>query len=127
MSPEIWREEDLEGYASDVWSAGVCLYIMLTGNMLYGKPDDLSYKCLVKGETYRLLAHYEKRGATQISQEAKDLLAGLLHPDQHGRLTVEEIKNHTWMRMETHNRDIEQEQSQPESECKKECNQAIPM
>ena len=38
LAPEVVREEDSDPFASDIWSLGVCLYMMLTGRPLYSSP-----------------------------------------------------------------------------------------
>ena len=39
LSPEVVREEGCDPFASDVWSLGVCLYMMLTARPLYSSPS----------------------------------------------------------------------------------------
>ena len=83
MPPEAYRDGSY-CTASDIWSAGVTLYQMLTG----GKP--FSYKELTPA-----LEHVHS--FPDISHDAIDLLVRLLQPDHHKRPTASEILDHPWL------------------------------
>jgi hypothetical protein len=84
-SPEmIYR--DYLGPEVDVWSAGVCLYRMVTGYLPFkNSTNTLSGKLTVPIEEEEYL-----------SEECKDLLKKILNPDPQQRYSLNEIKEHAW-------------------------------
>lgn len=96
VCPEIAREEIFDGYAADVWSLGIILYIMLTVTPLYASPDDQAFGMIVNGDLDMLLDHYESLGL-KVSPLVRDLVSGMLHLDVNSRLTLEELARHPWV------------------------------
>jgi len=126
MAPEILlssKEKGYEGFPVDIWSAGISLYIMLSGTLPFNykkkkkhknneeedddeeeeeeesisssksksKKDDDNFE-LQYNIVYKEPKHIEK-----ISDEARDLLKGLLNKDPKKRFTCEQILNHPWL------------------------------
>jgi serine/threonine protein kinase len=89
MAPEIIKNAGYKGFPVDIWSSGVALYIMLTGNIPFnrGKIHDLQYNIVNK----------DINPIEGISNEAKNLIEGLLNKDPNKRLTAEDILNHPWL------------------------------
>jgi len=73
IAPEILLDKGYEGFACDIWSAGVVLYAMLYGTVPF-KANNMSelQKIIIRGK-YTL--------GEGISKEAKDLLQKLLERD----------------------------------------------
>jgi len=89
MCPEIFNFQPVFGELADVWSIGVCLFIMLTGKAPFRFPsnDDLNFVRL----------YYEKDfSRCEISDEAKDLLSNILCPSDQ-RYKIADILRHPWM------------------------------
>ena len=80
IAPEILRDKGYEGYQVDVWSAGVVLYAMLYGTVPF-KANNMSdlQKLIIK-------ARYTLKD--DISEEARELIGGLLERDPQKRLTI---------------------------------------
>ena len=128
MAPEILlssKEKGYEGFPVDIWSAGISLYIMLSGTLPFNyknkkknknneeedddeeeeeeeesisnskskskKNDDDNFE-LQYNIVYKEPKHIEK-----ISDEARDLLKGLLNKNPKKRFTCEQILNHPWL------------------------------
>ena len=127
MAPEILLSSNKKGYKGfpvDVWSAGIALYIMLSGTLPFNikknksgnlkkniensdnsensdeNDDDIS---LSNNNNYNLqysIVHKKPKRIEKISNEARDLLQGLLNKDPNKRLTIDEILNHPWLKSE---------------------------
>ena len=122
MAPEILlstKEKGYEGFPVDIWSSGISLYIMLSGSLPFnykknkkGENDDeneeneeeedsISDKSKKNDEdNFELqysIVYKEPKPIEKISDEARDLLKGLLNKDPKKRLTCEQILNHPWL------------------------------
>jgi len=89
MCPEIFTWKPCYGELADLWSAGVCLFIMLTGKAPFRVPsdDDLNFRRLYYDCDF---------SRCLISEAAKDFLGKMLcHPDE--RAKVDELLTHPWM------------------------------
>lgn len=86
MSPEIFQNKDnFDGFAVDLWSAGVILYIMLTGFPPYDQATraDQRFEIIVEGQLMEQLRLWE----INVSDEAGDLMQSMLRLDPRQRLT----------------------------------------
>jgi len=89
IAPEILLDKGYEGFAVDIWSAGIALHAILYGKVPFKANNmrDLN-KVIMKG-SYTL-----KEG---ISLEAKNLLTRMLEPNPRKRITTSEILKHPWL------------------------------
>jgi serine/threonine protein kinase len=115
ICPEIADERPFDGFAVDMWSVGIILYIMLTVTPLYASSNDKAFELILNGELDRLLDHYEGYGLI-LSPLARDLVMKLLEVDPRKRITLEEALEHPWLTCERdfqenviENRDIERD------------------
>ena len=90
IAPEILRNGK-KGYSFnvDLWSAGVVLYAMLYGSVPFKASSMDELHSLILRGVYSL--------KDDISEEARDLLRGLLEINPHKRLTIPEIYKHPWL------------------------------
>jgi len=89
-APELWTKgARYHGQPSDVWSCGVLLYALLTGQMAYDADDIASLVRNVISADYKV--------PSRTSPEANDLLAKMFVVDPARRITIEEICQHPWI------------------------------
>jgi len=69
----------------DVWSAGVVLYTCLAGKVPFTSEKEI------------IEAEYLQSPLNRFSEEAKDLLAGMLEKQPHKRLSLDEVRQHPWI------------------------------
>lgn len=92
IAPEILENKSY-GKPVDMWSFGVILYILLGGYPPFHDDNQRAlFRKIVKGE-YEF--HPEYWGT--VSDEAKDLIRGLLTLDMDKRLTVDQALAHPWL------------------------------
>lgn len=95
MAPEVVRNvEDRQGIIykkSDMWSFGVCIFIMLNGQppFIGSSKDSLFYNILFQNQI--------KFSCESISSEAKDLVFKLLQRVPAERLSVDQALRHPWI------------------------------
>lgn len=97
MSPEVFNNtEKFDGFAIDLWAAGVILYIMLTGFPPYDQASltDQRFQLIVTGKLVEQLNNWDLRP----SSEAGDLLQRMLRLHPRDRLTLADIMAHPWIR-----------------------------
>ncbi len=96
MSPEIYENKvAFDGFAVDLWAAGVILYIMLTGFPPYDQASrtDQRFDLIIRGNLMRQL----KSWGINISEDAGNLLQNMLMLDPRDRLTLAQIFSHPWI------------------------------
>eukprot|EP00177_Eucheuma_denticulatum_P001643 GFKZ01002960.1.p1 GENE.GFKZ01002960.1~~GFKZ01002960.1.p1 ORF type:complete len:438 (-),score=66.65 GFKZ01002960.1:2062-3375(-) len=92
VAPEVVNKVKY-GPAVDMWAVGVLLYIMLSGKMpFYGKNDRACLEMIAKGRYSMPLREW-----SQISEDAKSLVRGLLQLDPNKRLTANAALHHKWL------------------------------
>ena len=92
IAPEILdKRKGYKGFKSDMWSAGVCLYVMLIGTVPFrAMTMEGLHELIKKGK-------YTYQGEV-ISKEAKHLLASLMNISTRKRLSAKETLEHPWLK-----------------------------
>lgn len=96
MSPEIAANaEPFDGFAIDLWAAGVILYIMLTGFPPYDHANrtDQRFELIITGRLMEQLKNWD----IILSDEAGDLMQKMLQYHAKNRLTLAEVMDHPWV------------------------------
>ena len=78
---------------SDVWSAGVILYCILTGIPPFNSEDKHISQRIVHGQYYPMNTTYWDG----VSEPAKDLVRQMLTVDPNKRITCSNFLNHPWI------------------------------
>lgn len=101
-APEIFSQEKYCGPVTDIFSAGIILFIMVTGHPPFCKPDvsDMRYKHIYNNNIERFweLVCTKKDGTIKsYSDDFKDLVNSMLSPYPHARPSLAEVRTHPWM------------------------------
>jgi calcium-dependent protein kinase len=97
-SPYYMAPEMLDGqysYATDTWSIGVILYVMMTGAYPFPGKDQTEVFERIKLGVYDVKLLERQKCSTEV----KDLIKKLLVLNQKSRLPIEEALLHPWFEM----------------------------
>jgi serine/threonine protein kinase len=92
-APEVIKTTSYDGAKADIWSCGVILFVMLTGNPPFnysGKEADLR-------PLFRMITRAEYTMPPGLSIEAQDLIRRILVPDPKRRISIEAIWKHPFL------------------------------
>ena len=95
IAPEILQGRP-HGKPVDLWSLGVVLFMLLGGYPPFYEPEDdqkTMFRKIVNAEY-----EFHAENWAEVSEEAKDLIRGLLTLDPRKRLTVDQALEHPWLR-----------------------------
>ncbi|KAL6317064.1 hypothetical protein AAG906_029816 [Vitis piasezkii] len=92
VAPEVLRRS--YGKEIDVWSAGVILYILLSGvPPFWGENEKSIFDAVLQG-----YVDFDSAPWPSISGSAKDLIKKMLMKDPKRRITASDALNHPWLR-----------------------------
>lgn len=89
IAPEILRNKGY-GLNVDIWSAGVVLFAMLYGTV--------PFKAQSMEELHQLILKGKYLLKEDVSEEARDMMRGLLEINPKKRLTIKQIYQHPWLK-----------------------------
>ncbi|KAH7661924.1 Non-specific serine/threonine protein kinase protein [Dioscorea alata] len=91
MAPEVLKRN--YGPEADVWSAGVILYILLSGvPPFWAETEQGVARAIVRG-----VIDFEQDPWPHVSKSAKNLVRLMLEPDPKRRLTAKQVLEHPWI------------------------------
>lgn len=101
IAPEILEQRMFSPFKADIFSLGVCLFVMTVGGAPFARAErnDKKYKHLYHSDPMRFWRKHSKakKKIGVISSDLIDLILSLLNPDPEKRPSLEEIKSHPWM------------------------------
>ena len=95
LAPEIVAQQPFDGFAVDLWAAGIILFIWLVGSAPFPKadPSDFRFARIGGGHLREVLQGLD----ILLSDTACDLLQWMLHSDPKRRPTLSQILHHPWV------------------------------
>jgi len=91
VSPEILNGNYT--HLCDIWSAGVILYILLSGDPPFNGPNDNA----IYNKVAQMKFSFPENKWKNISKEAKDLISHMLVPEKE-RFTASKVLEHDWFK-----------------------------
>lgn len=92
-APEVYAGQGY-GLACDLWSAGVVLYILLSGVPPFDidAPPEILERDIMNMHYSFPISHW-----SSVSEEAREVVAGLLQADASRRMSADQCLNHPWV------------------------------
>ena len=101
VSPEVLKNKYNE--KCDMWSCGVIMYMMLSGNPPFkGDNDEEIYQAVKEGKY-----NFDDEKWDEISGEAKDLIKNLLIKDMNKRYSAKKALTHPWITKHRRNKTLD--------------------
>eukprot|EP00996_Jenningsia_fusiforme_P001609 NODE_2480_length_1192_cov_44.960630_g2263_i0.p1 GENE.NODE_2480_length_1192_cov_44.960630_g2263_i0~~NODE_2480_length_1192_cov_44.960630_g2263_i0.p1 ORF type:complete len:347 (+),score=61.74 NODE_2480_length_1192_cov_44.960630_g2263_i0:77-1042(+) len=97
VAPEVLLNQGGYGFAVDMWSVGVILYVLLCGFCPFHHQNTASLFKLIGSGTFSFPSPYWDH----ISDGVKDLISHLLEVDPTKRYTPQQVLEHPWVRENT--------------------------
>ena len=91
VSPEILNGNYT--HLCDIWSAGVILYILLSGDPPFNGPNDNA----IYNKVAQMKFSFPENKWKNVSKEAKDLISHMLVPEKE-RYTASQVLEHSWFK-----------------------------
>lgn len=104
MPPEMLEKNAYVGICADLFSAGIILFVLVVGIMPTHKTaesSDYLYRYIRKKEYekyWTVIAKLLNLDLSDISEDFFHLVTTMIKYDYKKRFTIEEIKNHAWMK-----------------------------
>lgn len=92
IAPEIIKAKQAYGIECDLWSIGVCLFIILSGF----PPFDGENNCDIMKSVTKGYYDFRHPVFNYVSKDGKELIRGLLEMDPQKRLTAQKALQHPW-------------------------------
>lgn len=92
-APECLAKVQYDGRLSDVWSLGVILYAMVTGNNPWNSSNTTAMLHQIMSATYEI--------PSNLSSECADLITQMLQREANNRIKIDDILEHPWIKEKT--------------------------
>ncbi|MBA0562953.1 hypothetical protein Golob_007971, partial [Gossypium lobatum] len=102
VAPEVFRDQGYDGGASEIWSCGVILFVLMAGYMPFDEPNLISM--------YRKISKADFTCPSWFSSGSRRLIQRILDPNPLTRITVPEILQDKWFKKRYKPPQFEQEE-----------------
>ncbi|KAL5077164.1 hypothetical protein RYX36_016148 [Vicia faba] len=92
VAPEVIKRKGYDGAKADIWSCGIVLFVLLAGYLPFHDSNLI--------EMYRKIGRGEIKYPSWFRPEVCKLLDGILNPKPDTRISIAEIKEHSWFKNE---------------------------
>ena len=103
MAPEMLADDPAYEAKADVWSAGVLVYMLLSGSHPFRGPSQCATEERIKAG--QLPSDRAGEGIRGVSSEARAFVKALLVLQPGARLSAKEALGHPWLRLQRNNAD----------------------
>lgn len=100
VSPEVL--EGIYDKRCDLWAVGVIAYILLSGNPPFNGRNEVEVFNKIRCCDF----NFPEKQWSYISEEAKDFISKLLHPQPDSRISAEQGLQHQWLKSASDNVEI---------------------
>ncbi|XP_059456761.1 CBL-interacting serine/threonine-protein kinase 9 [Corylus avellana] len=90
VAPEVLNDKGYDGTASDIWSCGVILFVLMAGYLPFDEPNLVAL--------YRKICKADFTFPSYFSPGAKKLIKRVLDPNPLTRITIPEILEDEWFK-----------------------------
>nr|XP_004510623.1 CBL-interacting serine/threonine-protein kinase 9 [Cicer arietinum] len=90
VAPEVINDRGYVGSASDIWSCGVILFVLMAGYLPFDEPNTIAL--------YRKIGMADFTCPSWFSPEAKKLLKSILNPNPLTRIKIPELLEDEWFK-----------------------------
>ncbi|CAA0836216.1 CBL-interacting serine/threonine-protein kinase 10 [Striga hermonthica] len=94
VAPEVVSRKGYDGSKADIWSCGVILFVLLSGELPFHDSNLM--------EMYRKISKGEFKYPNWVSSEARRLISKILDPNPSNRITISKIMENSWFRKGFH-------------------------
>lgn len=97
-APEIVNGGN-SSYESDIYSAGIILFLMKTGHLPYlrqAENNQLDLCGLLETDSKRFWKYHAEKYGSEFDEDFKTLFTSMVNPDPEVRATLNDIKNSKW-------------------------------
>nr|XP_010919140.1 CBL-interacting protein kinase 9 isoform X1 [Elaeis guineensis] len=88
VAPEVLNDKGYDGTASDIWSCGVILFVLMAGYLPFDEPNLMAL--------YKKICKANFSCPSWFSSGAKKLVKCILDPNPHSRITIPQILEDEW-------------------------------
>ena len=96
-SPEIVQKKCFDAKANDIWTMGICLFMILFGGVPFIKAsnNEQSFKHIMNGNLFNVLKIWNKQ--YYVTEEMLDLMNKFFQFENQ-RITLKQIMKHSWLK-----------------------------
>eukprot|EP01026_Neomeris_dumetosa_P058178 TRINITY_DN5397_c0_g1_i4.p1 TRINITY_DN5397_c0_g1~~TRINITY_DN5397_c0_g1_i4.p1 ORF type:complete len:392 (-),score=44.34 TRINITY_DN5397_c0_g1_i4:221-1396(-) len=92
VAPEVLRRKGYHGSPADIWSLGVVLFVITAAALPFDEPNvQLLFRAILRGQ-FDIPQNF--------SPELKDLLKRMICVDPSSRITIAEMREHPWVKID---------------------------